>query len=728
MARGEDPGPLAGVPFGVKDLEDCAGLPTSHGSLLFKDAPAGRGGLGAGGPHAGRRRGAARQDRGSRVRHAQLHQDEGVGDHPQPVGPGAHARAARAVARRPRSAPGSCRSRPRATAVGRPASRRASPAWSGSRPATGASRTSAPSGSQTAVNGVLDDDRRRRRPPPRRGGRAGSAGPHVAAGARRLLRAGHRGARHGRASGPAGRSTSGSPPSTRRSRELTAAAASRAGGRRRPRPGRRAGRADRSGPHVALERRARPVAGRRGGSVAVDRRRPHPLLPLGARADARPHRAEHREGRCATGPGWSGRWATCSARSSVLITPTTAVPAFAAEGPPPSEIAGTPVGPAMATPFTMLGNLCWNPSVSVPVGRHQRGPAGRADGHGRPCTATTSPCAWPACGSRPAPGPAGPRAHPEGPAPPGIRGAMSFSIGCGSGGPTSGRRGRARPSGGGAVPRSRRSGRPARPARSGSGLAAHRQDACVAGRDGAEGSCGRTARPARAPTTATSASAIGSPGSVNRRAAWCWSTRCDLLERGRHGRPSSRRSNGVVIAERRVGHHRERPAGERHPQRVAGDHPGARFGRVALARAPRRGRDRPRPRRTWAPAGQQRVADRASTGPDVEDEIAGPDRRRRRPGGRPRRRRSGHADRAPVGASPVRRRARRTITAMVDPIGRDATTAVGRAAQLISGVALVAQEALDLGDEVRRVDLRPPASPRGAGRRPRCRRRPRPAR
>src|SRR5689334_24579503 len=39
VARGEDPGPLAGVPFGVKDLEDCAGMPTSHGSLLFKDKP-----------------------------------------------------------------------------------------------------------------------------------------------------------------------------------------------------------------------------------------------------------------------------------------------------------------------------------------------------------------------------------------------------------------------------------------------------------------------------------------------------------------------------------------------------------------------------------------------------------------------------------------------------------------------------------------------------------------
>src|SRR5438477_9312816 len=39
VARGVDPGPLAGVPFGVKDLEDCAGMPTSHGSLLYKGRP-----------------------------------------------------------------------------------------------------------------------------------------------------------------------------------------------------------------------------------------------------------------------------------------------------------------------------------------------------------------------------------------------------------------------------------------------------------------------------------------------------------------------------------------------------------------------------------------------------------------------------------------------------------------------------------------------------------------
>jgi aspartyl-tRNA(Asn)/glutamyl-tRNA(Gln) amidotransferase subunit A len=37
IARGDDPGPLAGVPFGVKDLEDLAGLPTTHGSVPFRN-------------------------------------------------------------------------------------------------------------------------------------------------------------------------------------------------------------------------------------------------------------------------------------------------------------------------------------------------------------------------------------------------------------------------------------------------------------------------------------------------------------------------------------------------------------------------------------------------------------------------------------------------------------------------------------------------------------------
>jgi Asp-tRNA(Asn)/Glu-tRNA(Gln) amidotransferase A subunit family amidase len=37
--RGERIGPLAGVPFLVKDVQDLAGVPTRHGSLLLADAP-----------------------------------------------------------------------------------------------------------------------------------------------------------------------------------------------------------------------------------------------------------------------------------------------------------------------------------------------------------------------------------------------------------------------------------------------------------------------------------------------------------------------------------------------------------------------------------------------------------------------------------------------------------------------------------------------------------------
>ena len=40
VAAGQDPGPLAGVPYGVKDLFDVAGLPTTAGSSLYADAPA----------------------------------------------------------------------------------------------------------------------------------------------------------------------------------------------------------------------------------------------------------------------------------------------------------------------------------------------------------------------------------------------------------------------------------------------------------------------------------------------------------------------------------------------------------------------------------------------------------------------------------------------------------------------------------------------------------------
>ena len=55
-------------------------------------------------------------------------------------------------------------------------------------------------------------------------------------------------------------------------------------------------------------------------------------------------------------------------RTDVLLTPTTAVPAFGAEWPMPSEIGGTKVHPSMTVPFTMLANLGWHPAASVPAG------------------------------------------------------------------------------------------------------------------------------------------------------------------------------------------------------------------------------------------------------------------------------------------------------------------------------------------------------------------------
>jgi Asp-tRNA(Asn)/Glu-tRNA(Gln) amidotransferase A subunit family amidase len=37
---GADPGPLAGIPLLVKDMENVQGVPTTYGSTVFADAPA----------------------------------------------------------------------------------------------------------------------------------------------------------------------------------------------------------------------------------------------------------------------------------------------------------------------------------------------------------------------------------------------------------------------------------------------------------------------------------------------------------------------------------------------------------------------------------------------------------------------------------------------------------------------------------------------------------------
>jgi aspartyl-tRNA(Asn)/glutamyl-tRNA(Gln) amidotransferase subunit A len=56
------------------------------------------------------------------------------------------------------------------------------------------------------------------------------------------------------------------------------------------------------------------------------------------------------------------------ARFDLLLTPTTAVPPFAADGPPPRSIAGQDVSVLGWMPFTFPFNLTGQPAASVPAG------------------------------------------------------------------------------------------------------------------------------------------------------------------------------------------------------------------------------------------------------------------------------------------------------------------------------------------------------------------------
>jgi aspartyl-tRNA(Asn)/glutamyl-tRNA(Gln) amidotransferase subunit A len=60
--------------------------------------------------------------------------------------------------------------------------------------------------------------------------------------------------------------------------------------------------------------------------------------------------------------------ATIFAEADILLTPTVAIPAFKAEGPPPLEIAGQHVGGMGSVPFTAPFNLSGMPAVSIPIG------------------------------------------------------------------------------------------------------------------------------------------------------------------------------------------------------------------------------------------------------------------------------------------------------------------------------------------------------------------------
>jgi aspartyl-tRNA(Asn)/glutamyl-tRNA(Gln) amidotransferase subunit A len=363
VARGDDPGPFAGVPFGVKDLDDCAGMPTTHGSLVF----ASRGPVEADSIHVARLRaaGAVPVGKTAAPEFGTLNFTKtkvfGVTRSPwdtsrTPGGSSGGSAAAVAAGLLP------C-----ATASDGGGSTRIPAGFTGlvgMKPSHGRIPHPGPSGSQTSVDGLLTTT--------------------VADSARHL----------DVTAGPDDRDRL-SLPAPGLSYEDAIETLDVGGLRARWSVD--LGFVEEVDPEVAelAEAAARQLAEVAGLTLDTDEvRLTDPVrawLGMGAMdlwfgleeghwpgvaedvtryvrgvleqtesytvsRFARAHRAREQLTLDA---------AALFAEVDVLLTPTTAVPAFAAEGPPP--------GGAMATPFTMLANLCWNPAISVPAGLTSEG-------------------------------------------------------------------------------------------------------------------------------------------------------------------------------------------------------------------------------------------------------------------------------------------------------------------------------------------------------------------
>lgn len=371
-------GPLAGVPFGVKDLEDCAGMPTSRGSLLYQDDPA----VGTDSLHVARLRAAGAIPIGKTATpefgtlgstHSKAHGVTRNAWDPTRTPGGSSGGSAAAVA---------AGMVPFATASDGGGSTRVPAAFSGlvgMKPSFGRIPRPSPDPSQTTVLGIVATT--------------------VADAARHL----------DVTAGPddVDRLSLPAPPG---SYEAAIEALDIAG--------LRIGWSLDLGfavvdPEVAdLTRAAAEALARAAGTGLVDHdvRLPNPIATfLGTRAfglwfdvDEKAHyphrlddltpvvamglRATHdRPLRTLVQPfrrrlELERQVAAIYSDIDVLLTPTTAVPAFAADGSTPTTIAGQDLvdrfgllAPAMSTPFTMLANVCWNPACSVPAGLTSEG-------------------------------------------------------------------------------------------------------------------------------------------------------------------------------------------------------------------------------------------------------------------------------------------------------------------------------------------------------------------
>jgi aspartyl-tRNA(Asn)/glutamyl-tRNA(Gln) amidotransferase subunit A len=357
IARGDDPGPLAGVPFGVKDLENCAGMPTTHGSLLF----AGRGPVATDDLNVARLRaaGAVPVGKTAAPEFGTLNFTKtkvfGITRNPWDLSrtPGGSSGGSSAAV-----AAGLV---PFCTASDGGGSTRIPAAFTGlvgHKPSHGRIPSPSPMGNQTAVQGSLTT---------------------TVADTARILDV---------LSGPDDRDRTSLPASDVRYEDAIESTEVR-GLRARWSPD--LGFASPDPELLAIaERAAHALADAAGldlddqpvkfsdpvrtwlssGSISLWLNIEPDMWPAGADDFTIYVRRSLESTEDHTLPKYARMLQRryeleleCAAlydEIDVLLTPSTAVAAFAAEGPPPEG--------AMATPFTMLGNLCWNPATSVPAG------------------------------------------------------------------------------------------------------------------------------------------------------------------------------------------------------------------------------------------------------------------------------------------------------------------------------------------------------------------------
>jgi aspartyl-tRNA(Asn)/glutamyl-tRNA(Gln) amidotransferase subunit A len=134
-------------------------------------------------------------------------------------------------------------------------------------------------------------------------------------------------------------------------------------------------------PNLRVHGERRPVR-RRPRRLGGPARRTRPAGGRRLATEPSRHTPPVRQGRGKPAGDWSCRSPNCSSDIDVLLTPTNPCAPFAAEGPMPTEIAGQRCHAGTAALLTMLANVANLPAITVPAGLTADGlPVGLHDHH-----------------------------------------------------------------------------------------------------------------------------------------------------------------------------------------------------------------------------------------------------------------------------------------------------------------------------------------------------------